>query len=156
MYALLLAVLISQDGAWTQIAASGQLQCHTAHALTVGYPAGRTELVARVEAGRVVKAEVKLPAFDMVSIRIMDVDESGCEEALVDLTDGELRTGLFVSFPGGNAKVVAFPTTPATAEPAKRLGARLIRVYYEKKGKPCMTDYRIEKDALVRVSDGCY
>ena len=153
--ALLSTLLVQSEGAWTQILVTNQLQCVSPYVMTVGYPQGKKELVARIEKDNQVLTEQKLPKFTETEVSIMDIDESGCDEALIDVSDGEKRAGLFVSFPGGKPKITLFPTTTVASSKAKRFATR-VRVYSEKKGKLCVADYRVKKDALEKVSEDCY
>lgn len=153
--ALILSALVSSGGSWTQILLTNQLQCRDAYTLTIGYPQGEKDLVARVELGGKTLAEKKLGKFTGAQGAIFDADGSQCEEALVDLAGETERLGLFVSFPKNKAKITVFPAAPASASPAKRNGASL-RVYTAKKAKLCVTDYRVANDDLGKTFEDCY
>lgn len=153
--ALILSALVSSGGSWTQILLTNQVQCRDPYTLTIGYPQGEKELVVRIELGGKTVAEKKLGRFAAAEGAIFDADESQCEEALVDLTSETERLGLFVSFPKHKPKISVFPAAPASSSPAKRSGASL-RVYTAKKGKLCVTDYRLAKDDLSKTFEDCY
>lgn len=153
--AILAAGLVAGEGAWTQIITSSQLECKTPYLLTVGYPQGKKELYLRIEKDNVMVVEQKLPKYMQAESGVMDVDDSGCNEALIDLTDDINRTGVFVSFPAGVPKVIVFPTTTVDASKAKRFSSR-IQVFWKKKSKLCVTDYRVQKDTLNKQSEACY
>lgn len=153
--ALILSALVASGGSWTQILLTNQIQCRDAYTLTIGYPQGEKDLVARVELGGKTLAEKKLGKFSVAEGAIFDADETQCEEALVDLASETERVGLFVSFPKHAPKITVFAAAPASSSPAKRTGASL-RVYTAKKGKLCVTDYRVAKDDLGKTFEDCY
>lgn len=153
--ALILSALVASGGSWTQILLTNQVQCRDTYTLTIGYPQGEKDLVARVELGGKTVAEKKLGRYAAAEGAIFDADESQCEEALVDLAGETERLGLLVSFPKHKPKITVFPAAPVSASPAKRNGASL-RVYTAKKDKLCVTDYKVAKDDLRKTFEDCY
>jgi hypothetical protein len=152
---ILVAALVQAETSYTQILLTNQLQCKQPYTMTVGYPQGDKALWVKIERAGEVAAQAKLDAFVSAAGAVFDADESGCEEALVDLTGGGTRGGVFVSFPKGKAKITVFPTSPDSAERSTRTRAR-IRVYGQQKKKMCVTDYAIKQDDLVKSFADCY
>ena len=154
--ALLWTALVQAETSLTQILLTNQLQCKQPYTMTVGYPQGDKALWIKIERGGETMAAQKLDVpFTNAEGTIFDADESGCEEALVDLTGSGKRAGLFVSFPKGKAKLTVFPTSPDSAEKASRTRNR-IRVYGQQKKKMCVTDYAIKQDDLQKSFSECY
>jgi hypothetical protein len=156
MLATLLMTALVASGGWTNYLATGQLQCGTArYQLTIGIPSGADTPVVRVERDGATLAEQKLHKYTQASVSIMDMDNSKCEEALVDLVGGGKRGGLLVSVPEGKPAITVFPTGPQDGQKARRAGAR-ISVYHGPAGKLCIADYELRADTLRKVSDECY
>lgn len=154
--ALVLSGLVGAGSGWTNLLLSNQLQCKTPYAMTVGVPQGEKEVVVRVESeGRVV-AEKKLEAYRAAEAMVFDLDDSGCEEALLDLTNAAGRLTVFVSIPKkGKPALQTFGPADLSASKAKRIGSKL-RVYESKKGKLCIADFDVRNDALVKAFEDCY
>lgn len=152
---LLLAALVQAGTSWTQILLTNQLQCQQPYTMTIGYPQGDKTLWIKIERAGETLAETKLDAFATAEGGIFDAGESGCEEALVDLSGGGKRAGVFVAFPKGKPKITVFPTTADSAEKASRTRSR-VRVYTQKKKQMCVTDYSIKQDDLQKTFADCY
>jgi biopolymer transport protein ExbD len=153
--ALFLAGVLGAGQSWTQILLSNQLQCKDPYAMTVGIPQGEKEAVIRVEKDGKVLAEKKLGRLSAAEASVFDVDDSGCEEALIDLTSDEKRMTVIVTFPKGKPAIATYGPTDKSASKAQRNRTSL-RVYEQRKGKLCITDYAVKRDTLSKVFEDCY